>query len=347
MPTKNTKYWGGLFGVVVVVGLVAFFMNIDIGFKNKQNSSTEEKPAKLILGAEMSLLPATVWVAEDQNYFAEEGLDLQIIEFDSGRNALETLLKDHSFHIATVAQTPVVFNTRKGRKKNFKIIATMAYSFDEVKVLSHKKSKIVTGFDLVGKRVGATLRSTGHYFLEGFLAHYGHSVKDVKLIDGNAAKLNELLISGTVDAITTWEPHIHSTQQKIGKDNIALLVSPTPFRKDFYFTVEPEVYRDNLEGIDKFLRAVIRAEAFILEKPAKSQSIVANRLGIDLGLVKRIWDKFSFKINLDQSSLVALEDEARWAIANEYIEGPVSNFLNYMETRPLTKIKPESVTIIN
>lgn len=346
MPTKNTKYWGVLFGAVVIVGLIAFFMNIDIGLKNQLNSSKEEKSAALILGAETSLLPATVWVAENQNYFAEEGLDLQIINFDSGRNALETLIKENSFHIATAAQTPVIFNTRKGKKKNFKIISTMAYSIDEVKVLSHKKSKIITGFDLVGKKIGVTLRSTGHYFMEGFLAHYGFSIKNVTLIDGNAAQLVDLLIDGKVDAITTWEPHIFSAQQVIGADNVSVLVSPTPFRKDFYFIMKPDVYKANKEGVNKFLRAVIRAEAFILEKPAESQSIVASRLKINLALVKKIWDKFSFEITLDQSSLLALEDEAAWAIKNEMIEAPMENFLDYFETKALTEISPNRVTII-
>ncbi len=50
----------------------------------------------------MSLLPATVWVAEELDYLDEEGLNLTIREFDSGRNALETMLKDPSINMATV-----------------------------------------------------------------------------------------------------------------------------------------------------------------------------------------------------------------------------------------------------
>ena len=40
---------------------------------------------KIVLGAEASMLPAAVWVAEGKGYFREEGLDVTIKEFDSGR----------------------------------------------------------------------------------------------------------------------------------------------------------------------------------------------------------------------------------------------------------------------
>ena len=130
------------------------------------------------------------------------------------------MLKDKTINMATVAQTPIVFNSFN--QEDYVIIATMAHSIDDVKVLARKDHGINTAKDLKGKKVGATLRSTGHYFLEGFLSNYKMNLKDIKLHDVNAAKLKDKLISGELDAITSWEPHIYNTKKVLDKSKLTL-----------------------------------------------------------------------------------------------------------------------------
>jgi ABC-type nitrate/sulfonate/bicarbonate transport system substrate-binding protein len=299
---------------------------------------------QLTLAAEQSLLPTTVWVAENQGYFQEQGLDVKIQNFDSGRNALETMLSGKNIDIATVAQTPVVFNS--DHPGEYSIIATMANSIDDVKIVARTDSGIRSALELSGKRIGVTLRSTGHYFLEGFLAHFDLSLDDVSVTDVNAATLQVELLEGRLDAITTWEPHIYKTRKLMGEENITLLISPTPFRKDFYFAASREFSEKNAESQIKFLRAIVKAEKFIAENPAKARVIAAERLGIDQEIVDEIWEKFTFSTTLDQSTLVALEDEMRWAIKRGYMTGPVPNYLDFIDVGPLEKVKPEGVSII-
>ena len=252
---------------ILTLVLVIFIYGCD------QNSATDEAVwIDITLAAETSLLPSTVWVAEELGYFRDEKINLTIKDFDSGRNALETMLKDEGIDMATVAQTPVVFNSFAN--EDFVIIATMAYSVDDVKVLARKDHNIKTPEDLFGKKVGVTLRSTGHYFLEGYQANYGRSLKDIELVDVNAASLKDKLISGEVDAITTWEPHIYNAKKELSDDQLTLLISPTPFRKDFYFTVSHSYAATHQGRLKRFLRAVIRAENFINNNKLKAQNCV-------------------------------------------------------------------------
>lgn len=302
------------------------------------------KPVSMTIAAEMSLLPATVWVAEKLGYFKEFGLDLTIREFDSGRNALESMLKDKTINMATVAQTPIVFNSFK--KEDYVIIATMAHSIDDVKVLARKDHGIKTAKDLKGKKVGATLRSTGHYFLEGFLSNHDMNLKDIKLRDINAAKLKDKLISGELDAITSWEPHIYNTKKVLDKSKLTLLISPIPFRKDFFFTVNKTYAKNNKEHVTRFLKAVCKAEIYISENQAEAQKITAEKIGADPVIVKNIWDAFIFEITLEQSILVGLEDEAQWAIDIGYTKKPAPNYLDFIHHQNLQSLKPEAVNII-
>ena len=298
----------------------------------------------MTIAAEMSLLPTTVWVAEKLGYFKEFGLDLTIREFDSGRNALESMLKDKSINMATVAQTPIVFNSFN--KEDYVIIATMAHSIDDVKVLARKDHGIKTAKDLKGKKVGATLRSTGHYFLEGFLSSHDMNLNDVKLYDVNAAKLKQTLISGELDAITSWEPHIYNTKKILDDSKLTLLISPIPFRKDFFFTVNRSYSENNKEHISRFLKSVLKAEKYIHNNPVEAQKITAERIGADPIIVKNIWDAFNFEVSLEQSILVGLEDEAQWAIDIGYMKKPAPNYLDFIHYQNLQDINPEAVNII-
>lgn len=303
-----------------------------------------KKEVEITIAAEMSLLPATLWVAENQGFFKKQNIKLNIIEFDSGRNALEAMLKDASINISTVAQTPVVFNSFNNEQ--YVIFATMAYSVDDIKVLARKDHGIEKPSDLKGKKVGATKRSTGHYFLEGFLNHYDFTLNDVELVDINAAKLKGKLESGSLDAITSWEPHISNAEKSIGKDKLSLFISPTPFRKDFYFTTQKKYAEKNRDILQRFLAATIEAEEYINNNKHNSQVIVANRLNVPIKMIQKIWDNFTFEITLEQSILVNLENEAFWAKGLSPKYKRVPNYLDFIDVNPLSKVKPHGVNLI-
>jgi len=303
------------------------------------------KPAQMTIAAEMSLLPATVWVAEELGYFKDENLDLTIREFDSGRNALEAMLKDKTINIATVAQTPIVFNSFNS--ENYAIIATMAHSIDDVKVLARKDHDISKAADLKGKKIGATLRSTGHYFLEGFLSNHDLSLDDIELIDVNAAELKDKLISGELDAITSWEPHIYNTKKVLDDSKLTMLINPTPFRKDFFFTADKEYINKNSKEISRFLKAVIQAESFIKNNTNKAQAIISNRIKADPVIVEYIWNEFFFEITLEQSILLGLEDEAQWAVDIGATSNAIPNYLEFIDYSSLRNIKPDAVNIFH
>ncbi|MBC7603035.1 MAG: ABC transporter substrate-binding protein, partial [Ramlibacter sp.] len=70
-------------------------------------------------------LPAfsTALIAEDQGYFAAEGLDLKTIHCVNGKRCLKHLT-DGEAHYATVADTPVVLSAMGGAK--FEILSQLA-----------------------------------------------------------------------------------------------------------------------------------------------------------------------------------------------------------------------------
>ena len=119
------------------------------------------------------------------------------------------------------------------------------------------------------------------------------------------------------------------------------------FREDFYFVPNRNFIANNHEALKRFLRAIEIGEQFIQENQDQAIHIVSQRLGMDRGIAVSVWDDFEFHLILDQSILVSLEDEARWAIDSKLVEAAmIPNYLDYLYLDALAEVKPEAVTVI-
>lgn len=300
---------------------------------------------KINFGVEQSLLPAMVWVAERNGYFQEEGLDVNIKGFDSGRSAMSAMLDEGAeLDMVTVAQTPFVFNSFK--RDDYAIIAVMVFSNNDVKVVGRKDRGIEAPSDLRGKRVGVTKGSTGHYVISLFLSKHGLTLSDVELVDLKATELPEALAAGKVDAICSWEPHVWKAKKLLGK-NAKEFLEPDIFREDFYFVVKKDFIKNHPEALKRFMKAMGKAETFIGSNREEAMTIVSERLKIDREFIVSAWPDYSYQLLLDQTVLMTLELEARWAIKNKFTDkAKVPNYLNFIYQDALKAVKPEAVTII-
>ena len=303
-----------------------------------------ETRREVVLGCELSLLPSPVWIAENKGYFEEEGLNVRIREFGSGRTALATMLNEGHLDMVTVAQTPVMFSSFS--RSDYAIIAAMVSSDNDVKVLVRQDRGITTPLHLRGKKVGITNGSTGHFFLALFLAYNRLALSEVETIDLEASLLPQALAEGRVDAICTWEPHILNAKALLGKKAL-ILHGQNIFREDFYFVANKTFMKNGPQVLRSFLKAIAKAEKFIQGNRLQSIDIVSKRLRLDKTLTASIWGEFEFRMMLDQAILITLEDEARWAIREKLTEATtVPNYLNFIHVDALEDVKPEAVTVI-
>ena len=299
---------------------------------------------EIILGCETSLLPSSVWVAENKGYFEKEGLNVKIIEFGSGRTALKAMLNKGNLDMVTVAQTPVVFNSFI--RNDYVIIAAMVYSDYDVKVLARQDKGIKSPSDLRGKKIGITKGSTGHFFLGLFLIINDLGLSEVNTIDLEATALPQALAEGRVDAISTWEPHIWKAK-KLLSEKALILSKRGIFREDFYFVANKDFVKNNPETLIGFLRAILKGEEFILKNKDESINIVSERLRLNRDFTASVWDEFDFHLILDQSILISLEHQARWAIKEGLVDKKeLPNYLDFIHTDALEAVRPNAVTII-
>jgi ABC-type nitrate/sulfonate/bicarbonate transport system substrate-binding protein len=326
---------GIILAIIIAAGLYWFGQN--------QSPRYTGPVIKATLGAETSLLPAAVWVAENIGYFEEEGLDLIIKEFSSGRLSFLDML-DGGVDISTVAPTPIMFNSFD--RQDFSIFATFVYSDDDVKVIVRKDKGINTAADLKGKKVGASAGTTGQFFLASFLTHRGLDESDIEVVDISPSDLPDALDNEEVDAIVVWEPHAYNAQQLLA-DNATRLPSSDVYRETFNFMVMNDFAENNPETLIRFLKAIDRATTFIKTNQVEAQNMVAEKLELDQQVMSVLWNDFVFDISLAQSLLLTLEDEARWAIKNNLTnKTEIPNYLDYIHFDALETVDLNAVKVI-
>jgi hypothetical protein len=98
------------------------------------------------------------------------------------------------------------------------------------------------------------------------------------------------------------------------------------------------------EQINRLLRSLIQAEEYVIDHPDEAKAIVQKRLNYTDIYMESMWPEHQFSLALDQSLLIAMNDEARWMINNNLTsERTMPNFRDYIYTEGLEEVKPESV----
>ena len=84
----------------------------------------------------------------------------------------------------------------------------------------------------------------------------------------------------------------------------------------------------------EYLRSLGMAADYIATNPAESQAIIQKRLNLSDAYMTSVWPENHFFHSLDQSLVLAMEDEARWMIKNNMTNATVvPDFRNYLLTR--------------
>ena len=103
----------------------------------------------------------------------------------------------------------------------------------------------------------------------------------------------------------------------------------------------------NPEPVRRFLTSLSQAEDYLFDNPAEARAIVRKRLNLDAAYMESVWSQNQFSLSLDESLILAMEDEARWMIQNNLTaEKHVPNFLDFIYEDALKAIKPAAVNII-
>ena len=306
-------------------------------------SSCSGKMETLTIAAVPTELNALVYIAEDQKFFAHNGLQVALKEdYDSGASAAAGMLNGEA-NIALAAEFPIVrqvFN-----KKDITSFGTIA-KYENTYIIWRTDSGIKTIKDLKGKKVGITLKTISEFYLGRTLDLNGINIKQVTLIDTRAPDSEKAIAGREIDAVATWEPWVAQINQRMGKQVITMPLQSGQYAYWNLISTSGWI-NDHPNMIKRLIKSLVQAESYLASHQSEAKAIVRKRMNFDDAYLKIIWPRYQFLLSLDQSLITAMEDEARWMIKNKLTsEKTVPNFLDYIYEDGLKVVKPESVNII-
>lgn len=302
-------------------------------------------PENLRIALALTPDAALLHIAAAKGYFVEEGLAVTLMPVSHGKVAL-ALLAESKADLASAADVPFVISVLKG--EHLGIAAAVVSVPNEMAIVARRDRGIAAPHDLLGKRVGVTFGTNGEYFLWAFLIRHKLAPDSVTLVDIAPDKMVQELTAGTVDAVSTWEP-VRSKAHAALHDIAQSFSGPDAYSATQAVIGRSEFLKARSGAIEKLMRALLKAEAFNRSEPQQALGIVADQLKLDAkALLASGWKDFQLKVDLRQSQLVTLEDEARWAMARGYADkGPVPNFLPHLHLDALLAVQPDRVTVVH
>ena len=305
--------------------------------------SAAEPFTKVTITASKSPSQALVYIAVEKGYFEEEGLDVTIQGLASGKAALNSLIEGNA-DLASTGDIPITLAVLNGEP--LKIITTIYFSDSELAVVARRDTGIAAPRDLKGRKIGVTKGTGGHFFLHALLIQHRMSADDVQVVYLKPPDLVSALIKGEIDAVSTWQPFISSSAAALGNDGITF-PSERIHRETINIVGMQTFVESNPEEIRKVLSALKKAEQMVLDDEEEARKIIGDYLSLDQAVIRETWPSYNYGITLEQSLLITLENEARWAIANGLSSRTeVPNYLDNIYMEGLITVKPEAVTII-
>jgi ABC-type nitrate/sulfonate/bicarbonate transport system substrate-binding protein len=218
--------------------------------------------------------------------------------------------------------------------------------FQQIYIVGNKDHGVNTLSDLQGKRVGLSLKTASEFYFGRFLQLNGLTLAAVTLVNISPSETVSAFANGTVDAVVTWQPNINSLQETVGNNTILWGAQSGQVAYCLALSTNEWII-DHPKVANRFLKSLLQAEDYLVGNIEQAKSRIQSILGYDQGYVNKIWSDHQFSLSLDQSLILALEDESRWEIGNQLASTTVvPNFLEYIYLDGLSVVRPESVTII-
>jgi len=268
--------------IALVVALIIFSsISLFLFNKNRETGRVIEETETLRIGYLAIAPDLSFFVALDQGYFEDNGLDIKPYKFGSSNQAIDALLSDQIDGTSVVALEALI-SVQEKYPNEFKIFEMTAAEKDtEVhKIIVRKDSDIFELSDLEGKKIGTYPGSQMRIFTNLILQDH-LDVSKVNIIQMKPSLQAQALASGQVDALFTLEPIGTIAESKGISKTIEVnplydeVLKPFPTAASAF---SQEFASDNKETTKRYLKAI--EESHSLSKYTSIDESLTSKVGI-------------------------------------------------------------------
>ena len=235
----------------------------------------------------------TAFVAKEKGFFDEEGLDVEMVKFETVNNAMEALVADKVQ--LSMAGYPTMFALEAASPGQFKMFG---HAFETTERNQHAllvpvNSTVQSIEGLKGKRIGTYTGSTQKLYISLIMKKLGFQEgKDYEIAQVATPLQVQALAAGQFDALLTIEPYVTIAKDK----GVAKVLVQNPRGK---YVLEPlpagpagavstKLLERDAATAQKIVRAMEKAVAYINENEAEARKVLAKYAPIDEQTALRI-----------------------------------------------------------
>jgi ABC-type nitrate/sulfonate/bicarbonate transport system substrate-binding protein len=331
--------------LTLFVILAIIISTILIFQKSTTTQITKTELQKISLGIQTSPAMAIPMIAKDKGFFDKNGLDVEIKEFAAGKDALTAFLAN-SVDFAISGEVPAGLAMANLDQKFIIPAQVVNKTINEVRVVAIKDGNLNTPseyFKSKKRKLATSIGGGPEYYTSEFLAKNNINKDEIEIIAQKPADMVAALVSGSVDAISIFDPVAFVAEQKLGER--AITFKDSELYSELYVLEAKRSEIQNPEKTTKILKSFIEAENFIANNPQESKQIVAKYTKLDPAVIDGIWNSFDFRTSLTPQLKTYLEKQFYWATSNNKFKENTTkpNYDNFIYPDILKNLDPNKV----
>lgn len=244
------------------------------GTNTVNNGGTEpavELPS-LRISRESGPSSGLLFIADDQGFISDQGLEYEIVSFANGAEAVDSLQAGQIQVAFGAADTFPIRGVDSG------IIGLTAVSQQPEAVSIVVSSDVEGPEDLKGRSIGIVPGSVSQYVLENmYLADAGLTRDDYSVTQTGPAEMVALMARGDIDAFALWDPFPANAVKALG-DKVKLITTSGELGipNTTYLLVSKDSLSDEAytAAYGKLIRALQQAQTFLKENPEEAGKII-------------------------------------------------------------------------
>jgi NitT/TauT family transport system substrate-binding protein len=227
-------------------------------------------PLKIGVGSWVGFGPA--YIAEAKGFFKQEGVDVEIVKFDTYDQATSDFASKKTDGSLMVLSDAV---NQSAAGIPLQVVWALDSSNGADVVVG--SSAISRPTDLAGKRIGLSYGTFGHIFVLTALSKYGLEPGDVDIVNLPAEAIPGALADDQIDAGHTWDPFL---SQAVADGAHPLFdSSEIPGLIADLLVFQEKVIEQRPDDIAAIVRAIALGRKFWQENPEEGNAIVAAAMG--------------------------------------------------------------------
>jgi NitT/TauT family transport system substrate-binding protein len=281
----------------------------------------QQPTLKMTLFGQPSVNNDSIWMALQNGFYQQEGLDVTYRLFPSGTTAFESFQSGQGDIVMTGDLPSVQYFFRVNG--DYRTIAAIERDAKGYVVVARKD--VTSPQDLVGKIIATRVGSTGSWFISEYLTHNKVDPSSVTVKNLDTQVLPAALCGGEIAAFFIWQP-VGSRTLEICPDKAHYLSDATGYIQGYLVAGARPEWLATAQGKDiatRWLRASIKGRDVAQKDFSAVAAYAEAKLGLSENATRDQWETNIRPIALDKIYYDDFCSLSRWAQSVKATDGKI------------------------